>query len=87
MLVSDYDEDAILIHESTIRGHHVYKDIWTPTMGEILEVQREPENEHDCQTMSDMIVGSIVIDNSQLQLSSIALFLSVPDPFEGYQQQ
>ena len=41
-------EDAIMIQESIIRGHHVYKDnIWTPTMGEILEMQRKPENEHD----------------------------------------
>ena len=26
--------------------HHVYKDIWTPMTGEVLEVQRELENEH-----------------------------------------
>ena len=79
-------EDAILIHKSIIRGHHVYNDIWKPKMGEILEVQREPENEHDCQAVhllkSSAIVGSIVVDNSQLELSSAAFPLA-PNPFEG----
>ena len=41
----------------------MYKDIWTPMTGEILEVQREPENEHNhravCLLKSDMIVGQV----------------------------
>ena len=49
-------------------------------------MQREPENEHDHRAVrllkSGTIVGLIVIDNSQLELSSIA-FPLVPDPFEG----
>ena len=35
-------------------------DTWTPTMGEILEVQREPENERDCQTVCLLKLGMIV---------------------------
>ena len=27
--------------ESVIRGHHVYKDVWTPVIGEELICQRE----------------------------------------------
>ena len=38
MLVGDHD--VILIHESIIQGLNVYKDVWTPTMGEIVEVQK-----------------------------------------------
>ena len=30
--------------ETQIKGHHVYKNIWTPELGEHLEVQCEPEN-------------------------------------------
>ena len=49
--------------ESIVRGHHVYKDTWTPTMGEILEVQSEPENEHDhwavCPLKSGTIIGHL----------------------------
>ena len=38
---------AIYIHEDVIRGHHVYKEIWTPVCGEVLEVTKEPHNAHD----------------------------------------
>ena len=33
--------------ESVIHGHHVYKDIWTPFVGEILNVQQEVHNAED----------------------------------------
>ena len=32
---------------SYIRGHHVYKDVWTPYIGEELVVKREIGNRHD----------------------------------------
>ena len=32
--------------ESTVRGHHVYKRIWTPIRGEILQTITK-RNEHD----------------------------------------
>lgn len=43
------DGDVLLIHECVIKGHHFYKDIWTPRTAEVdlLLVQREPKNEHD----------------------------------------
>ena len=34
-------------HETEIKGHHVYKDIWTPELGEHLEVKSEQENPVD----------------------------------------
>ena len=40
-------EDSIFLHESVIRGHHVFKDVWTPHLGEILLVEKEPGNSHD----------------------------------------
>ena len=30
-----------------IRGHHVYKDIFTPAIGKILQSRREPDNSYD----------------------------------------
>ena len=33
--------------ESTVRGHHVFKEVWTPITGEELEVNVEPSNPHD----------------------------------------
>ena len=32
---------------SVVRGHHVYKNIWTPYVGEMLVLQREIGNVHD----------------------------------------
>ena len=33
--------------ESTVRGHHVYKRIWTPLIGELLQTVTETGNGHD----------------------------------------
>ena len=32
---------------SVIRGHHVYKSVWTPEVGEELSLVTEDGNEHD----------------------------------------
>ena len=39
--------EAILIIKSVVRGHHIYKDYWTPEAAECLGVAREDGNEHD----------------------------------------
>jgi len=33
--------------ESSVRGHHVFKDQWTPSIGEELQTTRELTNAHD----------------------------------------
>ena len=33
--------------DSVVRGHHVYKDIWSPEIGEILQCQIDSYNIHD----------------------------------------
>jgi len=33
--------------DSVIHGHHIYKDIWTPFIGEILHVEQEAHNTAD----------------------------------------
>ena len=38
---------AIFCKESVVCGHHVYKAVWTPFVGEILDARREDENSHD----------------------------------------
>ena len=40
-LGSDYYEKA-----SVVKGHHVYKAVWTPFLGEELSVQPEDHDEH-----------------------------------------
>ena len=33
--------------QSYIRGYHAYQDIWDPCIGEVLLLQREPDNPED----------------------------------------
>ena len=33
--------------ENVVRGHHIYKASWTPSIGEELSVEREDDNQHD----------------------------------------
>ena len=44
--------DAELHVDRVVRGHHVYKSIWTPVLGEELSVEPENGNEHDRYAMS-----------------------------------
>ena len=37
---------SVSIH-SFVRGHHVYKKIWTPCVGEVLALQQDLGNVHD----------------------------------------
>ena len=47
--------------ETFIKGHHVYKDIWTPKQGKQLDVLMEPENRMDkvavCVKINENIGG------------------------------
>ena len=52
------DEDtAAYLHES-VRGHHIYKRVRSPTVGEVLQLMREERNDHDrfavCQFRSPL---------------------------------
>ena len=55
--------EAAYCFESVVRGHHIYKTIWTPSLGEILMVFPEPLNDHGrhavCVKKDDVIVGHV----------------------------
>ena len=46
--------------ESVLRGHHVYKSVWNPVLGEQLTFERENSNSHDRHAVSVMKDGTIV---------------------------
>ena len=54
---------AIFCKESVVCGHHIYKAVWTPFVGEILDTRREDENSHDRQLHS-WTLTSRVFENS-----------------------
>ena len=51
---------AIFVFESVIRGHHASKVVWTPAVGESLQVQHEPSNPYDSHAVAVQKNGSIV---------------------------
>ena len=46
--------------ESVVRGHHVYKVIWTPVIGEELEVRTEDDNDHDQHAVAVVKDGVVI---------------------------
>ena len=58
---SSWMEDlAEYVMESVIQGHHVYKTIWEPRVGEQLVLEREDSNSCDRYAVSVMKYGTIV---------------------------
>ena len=57
-------EEAVYLHESVIRGHHIYKAVWNPVLGEVHCLALEEGNEHDrfavCVKRGDEIVGHVL---------------------------
>ena len=47
MTSAPVSDDSIFLHESVIRGHHIFKEIWTPRTEEIVQVRQEAGNPHD----------------------------------------
>ena len=45
---------------SVVRGHHVYKSVWTALLEERLSVRPEPGNNHDKHAVSVVKHGEIV---------------------------
>ena len=61
--------------ESVIRGHHIYKDIWTPNIGEELICQRELGNLRDPFAVS-LLKGTTIVSHVPCKISAIcAMFL------------
>ena len=56
--------------ESTVRGHHVYKSIWTPFIGQVLQTSTE-ENGHDRFAIAvkkdDIAVGHVPREHSKVE--------------------
>ena len=46
--------------DSTICGHHVYKEIWTPIIGEELTWAIEDDNNWDPYAVAIIMVGTVV---------------------------
>ena len=61
--------------QSYVTGHHVYKDIWTPTLGEKLSTAAKPENHHEKYAVKVLkeneVVGHVPRDISKYCTSAL----------------
>ena len=51
-------------------GHHVYKNVWTPTLGDELECRREGDNDFDRYAVAVLRRGVVVGHLPRLPLTS-----------------
>ena len=56
--------DSELIVLSAVHGHHIYKEVWNPIIGEVLNCEHEADNQHNgfaiaCKKQNGIIVGHL----------------------------
>ena len=59
--------------ESSLRGHHVYKDVWSPVIGDELPVEVEEHNTFDEFAVAVM-KSSNVVGHVPQEISKICWF-------------
>ena len=64
-------EDSILLKESVIRGHHVFKVVWTPRVGEILRIGKEAGNTHDRRAVAVLKADGTIVGHVPREFSRV----------------
>ncbi len=59
-MASQDTSDLVHTLDSAVRGHHIYKRIWTPTVGEKLQLRPEEDNQSDPKAVAVLKHGVIV---------------------------
>ena len=59
----------VLLLHSVVRGHHIFKDIWTPYIGENLKLRQEVGNKHDSLAVAVMRPPSTIVGRVPKELS------------------
>ena len=68
----DLSEDSIFLHESVIRGYHIFKEICTPHTEEILLVRKEAGNVHDRHTVALLKADGTIVGYVPREVSRIS---------------
>ena len=62
MTSAPVSDDSIFLHESVIRGRHIFKGIWTPRTGEVVQVRQETGNRiHDQNAVALLKANGMVV--------------------------
>ncbi len=60
---------------TAVRGYHIYKEVWTPAIGEEFVCRQERDNDHDRHAVSVHKEGHDVLGHLPCEISSVAFFL------------
>ena len=67
--------DFSFTFESVIRGHHIYKSVWTPFIGETLSLTIEDGNAEDPYAVAVMKGTTIVGHTPHREMSRLSFFI------------
>ena len=69
--------ESYSIHTS-VRGYHIYKDVWEAALGQLLPCQREPGNIHDPYAVAVVETGVVtrIVGHVPRAISSVCRPLS-----------
>ena len=67
------EREAVAVKESVVRGHHVYKEVWRPIIGQELPVLSEPSNIHDQRAVAIYLDG-VVVNHIPREIAKILWF-------------
>ena len=56
----DIQAKSGMVGNYDIRGYHAYKDLWTPSIGDVLLLKREPDNSKDHCAVAVIKDGEVV---------------------------
>ena len=76
-------DSAVVEWSSYVRGHHVYCQIWTPTIGEILLLQNEPETGSQYQYSVAVVKNAVVVGHVPRPISRIVFHFLNRDGHSG----
>lgn len=71
-------EDFSFSFESVIRGHHIYKSIWTPVIGETLHLEKEEGNAEDPYAVAVMR-GTTIVGHAPREISRVFSYFMLHD--------
>jgi len=66
---------------TSVRGYHVYKDVWEAALGQLLPCHREPGNIHDSYAVAVVETGE---DRLQFRGENFHELASNPEIREGF---
>ena len=73
MAIASENAGNLYVMESVVRGHHVYKRIWTPRVGEQLQLKHEEGDSNDVRAVA-IAKGGIIVDHLPPELARTVCF-------------